>query len=144
MKKVLITTVLVLGYCFIGLQAQDKNPVIEAIIKEANENLQLENLGHEMLDFIGLRLVGTPAFNLSAMNWSYWNYTLHTNRDTYDKIIFDDVRNNAILTAILAYMGSEDDDKTSREKIILHMNSRTGEQRTWPEPRSPELDGGKD
>ena len=29
---------------------------------------------------------------------------LHTNRDTYDKIVFDDVRNNAILTAILVYM----------------------------------------
>jgi hypothetical protein len=87
---------------------------------------------------------GAPAFNLSALNWSYWNYTWHTNRDTYDKIIFDDVRNNAILTAILAYMASEDDEKTSREKIILPMNSRTGEQRTWPEPRSPERDGGKD
>jgi hypothetical protein len=86
---------------------------------------------------------GAPAFNLSALNWSYWNYTWHTNRDTYDKIIFDDVRNNAILTAILAYMASEDDEKTSREKIILPMNSRTGEQRTWPEPRSPERDGGK-
>ena len=86
---------------------------------------------------------GAPAFNLSALNWSYWNYTWHTNRDTYDKIIFDDVRNNAILTAILTYMASEDDAKTSREKIVLPMNSRTGEQRTWPEPRSPERDGGK-
>lgn len=86
---------------------------------------------------------GAPAFNLSALNWSYWNYTWHTNRDTYDKIIFDDVRNNAILTAILAYMASEDDEKTSKEKIVLPMNSRTGKQRTWPEPRSPQRDGGK-
>ncbi|WP_411766639.1 M20/M25/M40 family metallo-hydrolase [Winogradskyella sp. A3E31] len=86
---------------------------------------------------------GAPAFNLSALNWSYWNYTWHTNRDTYDKIIFDDVRNNAILTAILAYMASEDDERTSREKIVLPMNSRTGEQRTWPEPRSPQRDGGR-
>ncbi len=87
---------------------------------------------------------GAPAFNLSALNWSYWNYTWHTNRDTYDKIIFDDVRNNAILTAILAYMASEDDEETSREKIVLPINPRTGEQRTWPEPRSPQRDGGKD
>ena len=48
---------------------------------------------------------GAPAFNLSALNWSYWNYTWHTNRDTYDKIIFDDLKNNAILTAILTYIG---------------------------------------
>jgi len=87
---------------------------------------------------------GAPAFNLSALNWSYWNYTWHTNRDTYDKIVFDDVINNVVLTAILAYMASEDEVKTSREKIILPVNPRTGEQRTWPEPRSPERDGGKD
>ena len=42
-----------------------------------------------------------------------------TNRDTYDKIVFDDVRNNAILTAILIYMGREDPAKTSREKSVL-------------------------
>ena len=86
---------------------------------------------------------GAPAFSLFSLNWSYWNYTWHTNRDTYDKIIFDDVRNNAILTAILTYMACEDPNKTSTEKIILPMNPRTGEQRTWPTPRSPNRDGGK-
>ena len=86
---------------------------------------------------------GAPSFSLFSLNWSYWNYTWHTNRDTYDKIIFDDVRNNAILTAILTYMACEDPSKTSAEKIILPMNPRTGEQRTWPTPRSPNRDGGK-
>lgn len=86
---------------------------------------------------------GVPAFNLSSLNWSYWNYTWHTNRDTYDKIIFDDVRSNAILTAILVYMASEDPNRTSSEKIVLPMNSRTGKQQTWPEVRSPERKGGQ-
>ncbi|SHH00594.1 M20/M25/M40 family metallo-hydrolase [Winogradskyella jejuensis] len=93
-------------------------------------------------DYASFLAKGAPAFNLSALNWSYWNYTWHTNRDTYDKIVFDDVRNNAILTAILAYMASEDAEKTSREQIVLPINPRTGEQRTWPEPRSPNRDGG--
>jgi hypothetical protein len=87
---------------------------------------------------------GAPAFNLSSLSWSYWNYTWHTNRDTYDKIVFDDVRSNAILTAILVYMACEDPNRTSTEKIVLPVNSRTGEQRTWPEPRSPERKGGLD
>jgi len=87
---------------------------------------------------------GAPAFNLSSLSWSYWNYTWHTNRDTYDKIVFDDVRSNAILTAILAYMASEDDTKTSREKIVLPISNRTGEQMEWPTPRSPERKGGMD
>ncbi|MBT8254256.1 MAG: M20/M25/M40 family metallo-hydrolase [Flavobacteriaceae bacterium] len=87
---------------------------------------------------------GAPAFNLFALNWSYWNYTWHTNRDTYDKIIFDDVRNNVILTAILAYMASEDPNKTSREKIVLPMSRRSGKQMTWPRQRSPNRKGGMD
>ncbi|WP_114491984.1 M20/M25/M40 family metallo-hydrolase [Candidatus Ulvibacter alkanivorans] len=85
---------------------------------------------------------GVPAFNLSALNWSYWNYTWHTNRDTYDKIVFDDVRSNAILTAILAYMASEDPETASRDQIVLPVSRRTGEQRTWPTPRSPQRNGG--
>ncbi|GGG33069.1 M20/M25/M40 family metallo-hydrolase [Bizionia arctica] len=87
---------------------------------------------------------GAPAFNLSSLSWSYWNYTWHTNRDTYDKIVFDDVRSNAILTAILVYMACEDPNRTSTEKIVLPINPRTGEQRTWPEPKSPQRKGGLD
>ena len=85
---------------------------------------------------------GAPSFNLSALNWSYWDYTWHTNRDTYDKIIFDDVRSNAILTAILTYMASEDPERASSEKIIMPINPGTGEQREWPAQRSPRRKGG--
>ncbi|WP_299436720.1 M20/M25/M40 family metallo-hydrolase [uncultured Aquimarina sp.] len=93
-------------------------------------------------DYASFQAAGAPAFSLSSLNWSYWNYTWHTNRDTYDKIIFDDVRNNAILTAILTYMASEDPEKTSRVKSVLPIDSRTGEQRKWPTPRSPNRAGG--
>ncbi|WP_223034413.1 M20/M25/M40 family metallo-hydrolase [Hanstruepera marina] len=85
---------------------------------------------------------GVPAFNLSALNWSYWNYTWHTNRDTYDKVVFDDVRNNVILTAILAYMASEDPERASNEKIVMPINPGTGEPREWPAQRSPTRKGG--
>ncbi|MCK0189238.1 M20/M25/M40 family metallo-hydrolase [Arenibacter sp. F20364] len=85
---------------------------------------------------------GAPAFFLSSLNWSYWNYTWHTNRDTYDKIVFDDLRNNVILTAILAYMASEDPEMTSRKKRVLPINPKSGEQSTWPSQRSPNRKGG--
>ncbi|MCA1803270.1 MAG: M20/M25/M40 family metallo-hydrolase [Rhodothermaceae bacterium] len=87
---------------------------------------------------------GAPAFFLSALSWSYWNYTWHTNRDTYDKIVFDDVRNNVILTAILTVMASEDTERTPRDKRVLPVNSRTGEQMNWPPVRSPNRSGGMD
>ncbi|WP_192820400.1 M20/M25/M40 family metallo-hydrolase [Rufibacter sp. LB8] len=88
--------------------------------------------------------VGAPAFSLSSLSWSYGNYTWHTNRDTYDKIVFDDVRNNAILTAILAYMASEDPTKTPRERIVLPINPRTGQPSTWPAQGKPTRKGGLD
>lgn len=84
---------------------------------------------------------GAPSFNLSSLNWSYWNYTWHTNRDTYDKIVFDDVRNNAILTAILAYVASEDPERVSNEKIVLPNNKNTGKQIEWPAVKSPTRKG---
>jgi len=95
-------------------------------------------------DYASFVAAGAPAFSLSSLSWSYWNYTWHTNLDTYDKIVFDDVRNNVILTAILTYMASEEPERTSRERSVLHVNPRTGEQRSWPEPRSPNRRGGLD
>jgi hypothetical protein len=94
-------------------------------------------------DYASFVAAGAPAFSLSSLNWSYGTYTWHTNLDTYDKIVFDDVRNNAILTAILTYMASEDPEKTSREKSVLPIDSRTGEQMTWPTQRSPNRNGGQ-
>ena len=86
--------------------------------------------------------VGVPAFGLSSNSWLYGSYTWHTNRDTYDKIVFDDVRNNAILTAILVYMACEDPAKASREKIVLPGNPRTGEPGRWPQQRQATRKGG--
>jgi len=95
-------------------------------------------------DFASFVAAGAPGFSLSSLSWSYGNYTWHTNRDTYDKIVFDDVRNNAMLTAILVYMACEDPQKTSTEKSVLPVNLRTGEPGKWPEKRSPTRKGGLD
>ena len=88
-------------------------------------------------DYASFLAVGVPAFSLSSLDWSYRDYTWHTNIDTYDKIVFDDVRSNVILTAILAYMASEDKNKASREKRVMPVNPRTGKEVPWPNTRSP-------
>jgi len=62
---------------------------------------------------------GTPAIGLSSLSWNYFNYTWHTNRDTYDKIVFDDLKWNATLTAMLAYLASEDPTMITRERVDL-------------------------
>ena len=59
---------------------------------------------------------GTPSFGMGAVSWNYNTYTWHTNRDSYDKIVFDDLKHNATLAAMMAYLASEDPDFISREK----------------------------
>ncbi len=62
---------------------------------------------------------GAPAIELGSLNWDYGNYTWHTNRDTYDKVVFDDLKSNATLVAMLAYMASEDSTTVGRQRVDL-------------------------
>ena len=59
---------------------------------------------------------GAPAFRLQSHYPDYRQYTWHTNRDTYDKLVLDDLRNNATVTAMLAYQASEDPERVSRDQ----------------------------
>ena len=95
-------------------------------------------------DYASFVAAGAPGFSLSSLSWSYGSYTWHTNADTYDKIVFDDVRNNAILAAILVYQACEDPQRTPRDKAVLGISPFTGEPGRWPEQRSPTRKGGLD
>lgn len=59
---------------------------------------------------------GTPSFGMGAVGWNYNTYTWHTNRDTYDKIVFDDLKHNATLAAMMVYLASEDPEFIKRDK----------------------------
>ena len=74
---------------------------------------------------------GTPAFGLGAVGFDYGTYTWHTQRDTYDKLSFENLRNNATLTAMLAYQAAEEDQLIPRDRAELG-NDAQGRARTWP------------
>ncbi|HEX5004217.1 MAG TPA: M28 family peptidase [Gemmatimonadales bacterium] len=76
---------------------------------------------------------GAPGFGLGSLSWEYFSYTWHTNRDTYDKLVLSEVANNATLTAMLAYQAAQDPDQLPRERRIMPVSGRTGEQLKWPE-----------
>jgi carboxypeptidase Q len=59
---------------------------------------------------------GTPSFGFGALGWNYGTYTWHTNRDTYDKVVFDDLKHNATLAALMVYLASEDPEFIKRDK----------------------------
>ncbi|MCP4976561.1 MAG: peptidase M28, partial [Maribacter sp.] len=53
--------------------AQKSDEIISQIVAEANENSQLENLAHELMDVVGPRLVGTPQMK-AANDWAIATY----------------------------------------------------------------------
>jgi carboxypeptidase Q len=96
-------------------------------------------------DFASFVAVGAPGFSLSSTSWDYGTYTWHTNRDSYDKLVFDEIRSNVILAAIMVYMACEDPEKTSNERSNpLPTNERTGKPSTWPEQKKAIRKGGVD
>ena len=78
---------------------------------------------------------GGPAFGLGSLGYDYGTYTWHTNRDSYDKINFDDVRSNAVLVAMLAYLASEDPVTVPRDRrIVMGQGGAVGQ---WPQCQTP-------
>ena len=69
---------------------------------------------------------GVPGFRLQSHYPDYRQYTWHTDLDTFDKVVLDDLRNNATLAAMLAYQASEDPDRVPNTQITMP------EGQTWP------------
>ncbi|WCM42072.1 M28 family peptidase [Flavobacterium sp. CBA20B-1] len=101
------------------------------------QNVPEENRKYIKTDFPGMPqtggtdnasfvAAGIPAFNLGTQNWDYGQYTWHTNRDTYDKIVFEEMMKNVITTTILTLEAANDPNEISNEKRILPANSE------WP------------
>jgi len=107
---------------------------VSQVPDEIAEHITLEfpggqnNTGSDHVSFL---CTGAPSFRLQAAYDEYRQYTWHTNRDTYDKIVFDDLKNNATLAAMLAYAAAEDPERVPRDRAILPIDPRTGEPRAW-------------
>jgi Zn-dependent M28 family amino/carboxypeptidase len=87
-------------------------------------------------DHASFACAGAPAFGLGSLSWDYGLTTWHTNRDTYDKIVLDDLRSNAILIAALAYQAAADPGTMPRDRLDpLPADPQTGQPRAWPECR---------
>ena len=68
-------------------------------------------------DHVSFACYGAPATTLNALSWDYSFTTWHTQRDSYDKLVIDDVKHNATIAAMFAYLASEDPEKTSRDLL---------------------------
>jgi len=87
-------------------------------------------------DYASFVCASVPAFSLSSLSWSY-RQTYHNPTDTFDKVIIDDIVNNATLTAMLTYLASEEPEKLPRDQRVMGADARTGEPGAWPACRAP-------
>ena len=93
---------------------------------------------------------GVPAFSfhvgdgrgghlpMGTNRWDTMVYTWHTNRDSFDKIVFEDLRDDALMTALFAYLASEDAEPMPRDRRAMP------EGEAWPECRPPERSSAED
>ena len=92
-------------------------------------------------DHASFLCAGVPAFSfhvgvgrsgdisMGENRWDTTVYTWHTNRDSFDKIIFEDLRDDAVMTAMLVYLASEDPEPMPRDRRAMP------EDTEWPECR---------
>jgi carboxypeptidase Q len=107
---------------------------VASLPDEISSNIELDLPGPQETggsDHVAFLCYGAPGWRLQSHYPEYRQYTWHTNRDTYDKIVFDDLRNNATLAAMLAYLASEDPQRVPRDRAVLPVDQRTGQPREW-------------
>lgn len=83
-KQILLLLFLVSSF-FVSIAQTSSDPIIQAIIKEANDNSQLKRMSHELLDGVGPRLVGSSKM-LQASDWAiaqYQQYGIEAKRENY-------------------------------------------------------------
>lgn len=108
---------------------------MEKIPADISEHVELRipgGPGRGGSDYASFVCAGVPAFSLGSLSWDYGTYTWHTNRDTFDKLSFAELRNNATLTAMLAYLASEEPDRLPRRKRVMPPGRADDEPRRWP------------
>jgi hypothetical protein len=105
------------------------------IPSEVAQHVELDlpgNPGGGGSDYASFVCYGAPGFSLGALSWDYGSHTWHTHRDTYDKLIWDDLKNNAVLTASLTYLAAEDPEFVDRTRRTV-ITGRNGQPGSWPE-----------
>ncbi|HTO16022.1 MAG TPA: M28 family peptidase [Edaphocola sp.] len=91
-------------------------------------------------DYASFLPYDVPSFFLISNSWNYGRYTWHTNRDSYDKIVWEDMKKNAVTVATLVYLACEEPEMFSRRKAELPLDIKTDKRMEWPKLNLPERD----
>ncbi|HRP89354.1 MAG TPA: M20/M25/M40 family metallo-hydrolase [Edaphocola sp.] len=94
-------------------------------------------------DYASFLPYDVPSFFLISSDWNYGKYTWHTNRDTYDKIVWEDMKRNAITIATMVYLACEEPGMFSRRKADLPLDIKSGKRMEWPKVQKVERNSDK-
>jgi len=106
---------------------------LKALPSEATGQIRMSGIGNPALggtDNASFQCLKAPVYGLGALGWDYGGTTWHTNRDTYDKVIAEDLQYNATLVAMLVYMADQDPKMLSHE--VAPYRGRDGAVAEWP------------
>lgn len=105
----------------IYLQGNEKvRPIFEAWFKPFddlidNTTLTVRNTGGT--DHLSFDAVGIPGFQFIQDPIEYSTRTHHTNMDTYDRLVMDDLRQTAVVVASFVYMTAQRAEKLPRKAL---------------------------
>lgn len=68
-------------------------------------------------DHLGFDAIGIPGFQFIQDPIEYWSKTHHTNMDTYERLVIDDLKQMATIIASFVYNTAQRDEKLPREEL---------------------------
>jgi len=69
-------------------------------------------------DHLAFDAVGVPGFQFIQDPIEYWSRTHHTNMDTYERLVIDDLKQMAVIVASFVYNTAQRKDKIPRKPLI--------------------------
>ncbi|MEO8479752.1 MAG: M20/M25/M40 family metallo-hydrolase [Gemmatimonadota bacterium] len=106
---------------------------LKALPPEATGQIRMSGMGNPSLggtDNASFQCLKSPVYGVGGVSWDYGNTTWHTNRDSFDKVIAEDLQYNATLVAMLVYMADQDPKMLSHE--VGPYRGRDGAAADWP------------
>ena len=80
-----------------------------------NTTITIRNTGGT--DHLGFDAIGIPGFQFIQDPVEYWSRTHHTNMDTYERLVIDDLKQMAVIVASFVYNTAQRDEKLPRKPL---------------------------
>ncbi len=99
-------------------------PIFEAWLKPFNDlgATAVVNRNAGSTDHISFDALGIPGFEFTQDRLEYFTRTHHSNQDTYDRLIADDLKQAAVVVAAFVYNTAQRTEKLPRKELAVTQN----------------------